>query len=142
MPALRKRKQARRQSHVFPVKSPFESCIFKCGIPSVWRGFAGMIARVCSEFVISDHIEDFLAKLRVEVLPAYTSADGILSVLVLRRALVGYNEVMVLSLWESKEAVFKFAGRRSVEAEFIKELGVIEKEIVNFDLVSTWSVPS
>lgn len=101
---------------------------------------AGMIARVCSEFVFADRIEDFLANLRNEVLPAYTSADGILSVLVLQRALVGYNEVMVLSFWESKEVAFEFASRGSANPGSIKALGVIEKEIVNFEVVSSWSL--
>jgi hypothetical protein len=97
-----------------------------------------MIARVCSEFVIWDRVEEFFAKLKDEILPAYTSADGILSILVLQRALVGYSEVMVLSLWESKEAA-EFAGRTLVGAAFIKDLGVIQKETVTFQLVSTWS---
>src|SRR5215467_13387739 len=70
-----------------------------------FRRFARMIARVCSGFIIYDRIEEFLVILRDEILPAYTSADGILSVLVLRRTLVGYHEVMVLSLWESRQAV-------------------------------------
>lgn len=77
--------------------------------------------------------------LRVQVLPAYTSADGILSVLVLHRALIGYPEVMILSLWESNDAVVQFASRASLGAGFIKEFGVMQKETVNFELVSTWS---
>lgn len=98
-----------------------------------------MIARVCSGFIIYDRIENFLVILRDEILPAYTSADGILSVLVLQRALVGYHEVMVLSLWESRQAVADFADRGPIAAGSTKELGVVQKETIDFDLVSTWS---
>lgn len=97
-----------------------------------------MIARVCSDFVISERIEEFFARLREQVLPAYMSAKGILSVAVMQRTLVAYHEVIILSLWESPEAVFEFAINDSAEAS-MKELGVILKDPVNFDLVSVWS---
>jgi hypothetical protein len=98
-----------------------------------------MIARVCSDFVISDRIEHFFAKLRFGILPAYTSAAGILSVLVMQRALVGYHEVMILSLWDSKEAAMDFDGCGLACAASLKELGVLQKEVLHFDLVTTWS---
>lgn len=102
-----------------------------------------MIARLCSAFVIADRIQDFLAKLQREVLPSYTSADGILSVLVLQRALIGYNEVMILSIWKSSEAAIQFAHQQPAPTrftkDFAKDFGIIPKEIVNFDLVSTWA---
>ena len=97
-----------------------------------------MIVRVSSEFVISGRIEDFLAKLQVEVIPTYTTADGMLSVLVLRRTLVGYCEIMIVSLWESNGAAIQFAGGGLPRAEFVQEFGVIQKETINFELVSIW----
>jgi len=98
-----------------------------------------MIARVCSEFVISTRMEDFLAKLRDEVLPAYISANGILSVMILRRALIGYTEVLILSLWESQDAVLQFASRESFDEAYIRELGIIRKERLAFDVICSWS---
>lgn len=98
-----------------------------------------MIARVCSDFVISERIEEFLARLREQILPAYMSAKGILSVAVLQRTLVAYHEVIILSLWESPEAVFEFARNDSGAEASMKELGVILKDPVNFELVSIWS---
>lgn len=97
-----------------------------------------MIARVCSSFVIADRIQDFLANLQREILPAYTSANGILSVLVLQRALIGYNEVMILSIWASSEAAIQFASQQPTPTRFTKDFGIIPKENLNFDLVSTW----
>lgn len=93
-----------------------------------------MIARVCSAFVISDRIEEFVALLRNEIMPVYTSTDGILSVIVLQRKLAGYIEIMILSIWESNDAVVEFAGRQSLNTGSLSELGVIQKEIANFEL--------
>lgn len=101
-----------------------------------------MIARVCSGFVIFDRIDEFLQRLRQQVLPAYVSASGILSVAVLQRTLVAYHEVVILSLWESRDAVFEFAGNDPGAEVSIKELGVILKEPVNFELVTIWSSES
>lgn len=108
----------------------------RCGY---FVGFARMIVRVSSEFVISNRIAEFLAILRTEILPAYASAEGILSVLVLNRALIGYNEVMILSLWKTKEAAIESASCGFTPAESLKDLGVIQKETITFELVSSWS---
>ena len=98
-----------------------------------------MIARVSSEYVELAHLVQFHMELRREILPAYESANGILSLLVLQRSLIAYDDIMIVSLWESEEAARNYANSERVRSGSVKELGIITHDPFAFEVLSTWS---
>lgn len=89
--------------------------------------------------MISNRSQEFLAQVRDQVLPSYMAARGILSIAVLQRVLIGYNEIIIFSLWESPETAREFVSKNCGNETLTKELGVIQKEPINFEVVSIWS---
>ena len=59
------------------------------------------IIRVSSVFVLQSDVERFLAQLLDSGVRSYLNADGLLTIIVLRRSLVAYAEIMLLSTWQS-----------------------------------------
>lgn len=84
-------------------------------------------------------IEEFYRTLYSEILPGYKAAAGILSVFVLERSLIAYNEITIVSLWDSEEAALDHANSERVRTRLVKEFGIIQKDPFNFHVVSTWS---
>ena len=67
-----------------------------------------MIMRISSAFVPEDTVEAYLDDLSRTVIPLYSKASGLASVAVLRRQLVAYGEVAIVSAWDSREAMLEF----------------------------------
>ena len=69
-----------------------------------------MIARIWRGITLKEKADDYLAYLHGTGLPDYAKTPGNRGVTVLRRDQGDHCEVMLISLWESMDAVRAFAG--------------------------------
>lgn len=58
---------------------------------------------MASAFVLQSDVDRYLGRLLAVELPMYQKADGLLAARVLRRALAGYEDIAVLTTWQSSE---------------------------------------
>ena len=97
-------------------------------IARTWRGSTG-----------EADAEAYLEYLRRTGIPAYRETPGNRGVLVLRRLVAGRAEFLLISLWESMEAVAAFAGDDVTKAVFYPEddrfLVDRDLEVDHFDVV-------
>jgi heme-degrading monooxygenase HmoA len=80
-----------------------------------------MIARIWRGFTAADQADDYLDYLRLTGLKEYRETDGNRGVLVLRRVQSERCEFVLISLWDSMEAVRRFAGADADTAKYYPE---------------------
>ena len=66
------------------------------------------IVRIASVFVMQSHAEAYLLQLLEAVIPSYQEAPGLSAIMVLRRSLVGYEEISTITTWHSEEHMRSF----------------------------------
>ena len=69
-----------------------------------------MIARMWRGFAIPERADDYTKHLQLSVVPELRQIDGFRGIYLLRRNLPDSVEFVVLTLWESTDAIRKFAG--------------------------------
>jgi len=69
-----------------------------------------MIARLWRGFALSEKANEYLAHVQQAVIPELRQINGYRGIYVLRRNLDDGVEFTVLTLWESMDAIRKFAG--------------------------------
>lgn len=69
-----------------------------------------MIARIWKGTTKADSAEPYISHLQESVIPELSAIPGFCGVYVLRRVGTGAEEFLVLTLWESLEAVRRFSG--------------------------------
>ena len=69
-----------------------------------------MIARMWRGSAIPERVDDYVKHLQESVVPQLCKIDGFKGVYLLRRNSPEDVEFLVLTLWESMEAIRKFAG--------------------------------
>jgi heme-degrading monooxygenase HmoA len=98
-----------------------------------------MIARIWQGATRAEDAEAYLDYLHGTGFPEYRGTPGNLGVLALRRVLDGRAEFLLLTLWESEEAIRRFAGDDTESAVFYPEdeRFLIEKgdRVSHFDVV-------
>jgi len=80
-----------------------------------------MIARIWRGVTVEGDADAYYAYLRETGVKEYKSTDGNRGVYVLRRIQNGEAEFVLISLWESYNAIKKFAGEHYDEAVFYPE---------------------
>ncbi len=80
-----------------------------------------MIARTWRGSVRADDAESYLDYLRGTGLAAFAATPGNLGALALRRIIGGRAEFLLISFWESDEAIRGFAGDDAARAVFYPE---------------------
>ena len=66
---------------------------------------------------MQSHAESYLKQLLKAVIPAYQAAPGLLTVALLRRSLVGYEEIAIVTTWESEEHMQRFCDSSPVMSQ-------------------------
>ena len=98
-----------------------------------------MIARIWQGATKSDDAETYLDYLHATGFTQYRATPGNRGVLALRRVVDGRAEFLLLTLWESEEAIRRFAGDAIERAVFYPEdeRFLIEKDdhVSHFDVV-------
>ena len=69
-----------------------------------------MIARIWRGSAIRERADDYVKHLQQSVVPELRQIDGFKGIYLLRRESSDYVEFLVMTLWESMEAIRKFAG--------------------------------
>jgi heme-degrading monooxygenase HmoA len=80
-----------------------------------------MIARIWSGAVRRDDGDAYQAYMQATGIPGYASTAGNRGVLMLRRDENDKCEVVMISLWDSMDAIIAFAGSKPEEAVFYPE---------------------
>jgi hypothetical protein len=57
---------------------------------------------------MQSHVEAHLKRMLEGVIPAYQAAPGLSTLMVLRRSLVGYEEITTVTTWQSEEHMQRF----------------------------------
>lgn len=61
--------------------------------------------------MIQSHAAIYLKWLLETIIPGYQAAQGFSAIVVLRRSLVGYEEITTITMWQSAEEMQSFAGQ-------------------------------
>ncbi len=69
-----------------------------------------MIARMWRGYAIRERADDYVKHLQQSVIPELSQIDGFKGIYLLRRDSSGDVEFVVMTLWESMDAICKFAG--------------------------------
>ena len=80
-----------------------------------------MIARIWRGITLKDRADDYLAYLQETGLRDYAKTSGNLGVTILRRNQGEHCEIMLISLWESMDAVRAFAGENPERSVYYPE---------------------
>ena len=80
-----------------------------------------MIARIWRGITLKEKADDYLAYLHATGLPDYGKTPGNRGVSVLRRTQGDHCEVMLISLWDSMDAVRAFAGENPDRSVYYPE---------------------
>jgi len=80
-----------------------------------------MIARIWRGITPADQADGYLAFLRENALQRYAEIPGNRGVHVLRRDQGEHTEIMIVSLWDSLDAVRAFAGERAEASVYYPE---------------------
>ena len=98
-----------------------------------------MIARIWQGATKAVDADAYLAYLQATGFPEYRATPGNLGVLALRRVVDGRAELLLLTLWDSEEAIRRFAGDDIGRAVFYPEdeRYLIEKgeQVSHYDVV-------
>lgn len=80
-----------------------------------------MIARIWRGITLKEKADDYLAHLRDTGLKAYAATPGNRGVSVLRREQGEHCEIMLVSFWDSMQAVRAFAGENADRSVYYPE---------------------
>jgi len=72
------------------------------------------------------------------VVPQYQNSPGLVSVSLLQRLVVGYVEVLILSIWRSQEALDRFTAHDSSGEDIRTRFGAIPMEPHSYEVVAKW----
>jgi heme-degrading monooxygenase HmoA len=98
-----------------------------------------MIARVWQGFAIRERVDDYVKHLQQSVVPELRQIDGFKGIYLLRRESSDDVEFMVMTLWESMDAIRKFAGENPEVAVVAPAARVLFREydakVKHFEIV-------
>ena len=57
---------------------------------------------------MQSHVDGYLKRLLDYVIPEFQAAQGLSTVMILRRSLVGYEEIATITTWQSREYMQSF----------------------------------
>ncbi len=99
----------------------------------------GIIVRMWTARATAEKSGEYVEHATKKVLPALRAIDGFRGAYLLRRTVEGAIELAVLTLWESMEAISKFAGvkpeRAVVEPEARAVLSSFDEIVTHFEVV-------
>jgi len=96
-----------------------------------------VIARTSCTLVSNPKFPEFLSYMQNSVLPQYQNSPGLISVSLLQRLVVGYVEVLILSVWRSQEALDGFTANDSSAEDIRTRFGAIPMEPHSYEVVAS-----
>lgn len=80
-----------------------------------------MIARLWHGATLAGKAEQYLAFLQARAVPDYRAIPGNLSVQILHRTVGGITHYLIVTHWESRQAIEAFAGTDIARAKYYRE---------------------
>ena len=80
-----------------------------------------MIARLWRGVTLAEKSEAYLAFLQARAVPDYRAIPGNLSVDILHRTVGAITHYLIVTRWESREAIAAFAGNDIARAKYYRE---------------------
>ncbi|KAF1713767.1 antibiotic biosynthesis monooxygenase [Pseudoxanthomonas yeongjuensis] len=80
-----------------------------------------MIARLWRGVTLAEKSEAYLAFLQARAVPDYRAIPGNLSVDILHRTVGAITHYLIVTRWESREAIAAFAGNDIAQAKYYRE---------------------
>lgn len=96
-----------------------------------------LILRTSSAIVPDSMFDTYLSHVQATTIPAYEAATGLISVSVFRRPVVGYVELLTLTMWQSGQALTGFLDSCPPITELSSDNGVIHMESHVYELVAS-----
>ena len=96
-----------------------------------------MLARTCCTLVSKPKFPEFLSYMQNSVLPHYQNSPGLMSVSLLQRVVVGYVELLILSVWRSQEDLDRFTANDSSAEDVRTRFGAIPMEPHSYEVVAS-----
>jgi heme-degrading monooxygenase HmoA len=98
-----------------------------------------MIARIWHGKTTTSKADDYLRYFQVTGMKDYRATDGNRGVLVFRRDEGQQSDFLILTLWESKDAIIQFAGDDVDKARYYPEdsqyFSELEPNVIHYDVV-------
>jgi heme-degrading monooxygenase HmoA len=79
----------------------------------------------------------YLSHVHTSTIPVYEAATGLISVSVFQRLVVGYVELLTLTMWQSEQALTRFLEGRLATNNDRSDFGVIDMEPHLYELVAS-----
>jgi heme-degrading monooxygenase HmoA len=96
-----------------------------------------VIARISSAIVPHSLFDKYSAYLHASAIPIYEIAEGLVSVSVFQRPVVGYVELLTFTVWQSEAALTRFLEDRPATNNERNDYGVIHTEPHVYELVAS-----
>lgn len=94
-----------------------------------------MILQISSTVIRDSSLKEYLEYLRQGDIPSYEAAPGLVSVWLLQRPFVAYVEVMIISVWQSDEALKRFVANWTVDRATRECKGIqLEPRVYELDM--------
>lgn len=82
-------------------------------------------------------LDRYLGHVHTSTIPAYEAAAGLISVSVFQRLVVGYVELLTITMWQSERALTRFLEGRPTTNNDRSDYGVIHMEPHVYELVAS-----
>jgi hypothetical protein len=93
--------------------------------------------RISSAVVPHSILDRYLDHVRTSIIPVYESAADLISLSVFQRPVVGYVELLTLTMWQSDQALTRFLEDNLATDSDRSSYGVIHMEPQAFELVES-----
>jgi heme-degrading monooxygenase HmoA len=94
-----------------------------------------VIVRISSAIVPHSIFDRYLAHVHASTIPVYEAAPGLISFSVFQRLVVGYVELLTLTMWQSEQALTRFLEDSRATNNDRTDYGLIHMEPHVYELV-------
>lgn len=88
--------------------------------------------RVSAAIVHGSNLNAYLEYVQKNEIPKYEAAGGLASFCVLQRPFVAYVELLIISFWQSEQALTRFLGAQTLAPAATESYGAIQLEPHNY----------
>jgi hypothetical protein len=97
---------------------------------------ACMVVLIHTDLVVSTAAAVYLEEIHRTIIPAYLEAEGILSASIVRRDLLAYSEMVLISWWRSRISLDAFLSNTG-NLNSVRNV-TISKEPLIFEVLASW----
>lgn len=103
-----------------------------------------MISRNWNGTARPEEADNYIAHLKNETFPQLSKLDGFVSASILRRPTARGIEFLIVTIWQSMEAIRQFAGDQTdtavVPATVQAMMVDYDREVAHYEIANTWQI--